>query len=223
MKVVLNLFLLLVSAALMSCVLIVNAEADDWAEGGRSINRSIHLPANSAAEDVASVNGRISLGADSTAQTVETVNGSIELGPRCRVEDVQTVNGSLRLAEDVTVSGDVRTVNGEIVLNRGVQVAGDVSLINGEARLEGARVQGALQTVSAQLELLAGSRVEQGLQVREATGRQEVERVTIVLGPGVVIGGESEFARPVTIYRHASASLGEYRGDDVKFRDYEQR
>lgn len=225
MKAMLNLCLVAASLALASCVFIVSADDAAWEDAATShtVNRNIRLPAHSQAEEVASVNGRIEIGPDSTLGRISSVNGSVRVGPRSRLDSIESVNGDIELAEGARLSEDLQSVNGPVLLQRGVSVGGAVRLVNGRLRAEQAEIRGAVETVSGDIELLYGSRVEQGLSVRSASQSDSQQPVRILLGEGVVVAGLSRFERPVQIYRHSSASLGDYHGDDVSILDWSQR
>lgn len=208
-------------ALLCSCVLVVNAgetsheRHDDYDRS--SVNRAITLPPGSQVEDVSSVNGRIELGDTSVAESVESVNGRVEIGQRCHIEDIETVNGDVNIGAGSVIGDQIETVNGDITLLRDVRVGGDISTVNGALKASAASIRGKVETVNGGIELLAGSRVEQGLHVASAGhATNKRKRVIVVLGEDVVVTGASVFERPVEIRKHASASLADYRGEDVR-------
>ena len=210
-----------VCALLCSCVLVVNAgetSHDSQDEYDRSsVNRDITLPPGSQVEDVSSVNGRIELGDTSVAESVESVNGRVDIGERCHVEDIETVNGDVRVGVDSVIGDEIETVNGDITLQRNVRVGGDISTVNGAFKATATTIRGKLESVNGGIELLAGSRVEQGLHIESpGHGNNKRKRVIVVLGEDVVVSGASVFERPVEIRKHASAHLADYRGDDVR-------
>ncbi len=225
MKSMLNLCLVAASLTLASCVFIVSADESGWEDAATSstVNRNIRLPAHSQAEQIASVNGRIDIGPDSQLESVSSVNGPVRVGARSRLARIDSVNGDIELADDARLTEDIQSVNGPIHLRRGVSVGGSVRLVHGHLRAEQARVAGMVETVSGEIELLDGSRVEQGLNVRASRHGDSQKPVRVLLGEGVVVAGLSRFERPVQIYRHASASLGDYQGADVSLLDWSQR
>ncbi len=208
-------------ALLCSCVLVVNAgetrhdRHDDYDRS--SVNRAITLPPASQVEDVSSVNGRIELGDTSVAESIESVNGSIDIGERCHIEEIESVNGAVQVGAGSVVDDEIETVNGDITLHRGVRVGGDISTVNGDLHATAATIVGRVGTVNGRIELLDGSRVEQGLRIESpGHGNNKHKRVIVVLGENVVVAGASVFERPVEIRKHASASLADYRGEDVR-------
>lgn len=207
--------------ALSSCVLVVNAgEAsyDQPRDADRnSVNRDITLPAGSFVEDVSSVNGNIDIGDTSVAESVTSVNGDIRIGQRCRIESIESVNGRMHVGAGSTIGDDIEVVNGDIELLAEVRIGGDISTVNGALTATAATVHGSVETVHGRIDLRDGTRVDGGLHVEDTgNNRKLAKRVVIVLGQDVVVAGESVFERPVEIHQHATASLGSYRGDDVK-------
>ncbi len=221
MNLVLKLVAIVGCVLLSSCVLVVNAGESTYDSRGdhdrSSVNRDISLPPGSQVEDVSSVNGRIEIGENSVAESVESVNGDIQLGSRCTIESVESVNGRVQVGIETAIGDDIEVVNGDIDLQRGVRVGGDISSVNGALRAVASTIYGRVETVNGAIDLRDGTRVDNGLHV-EDTGniRQAHKRVLIVLGQDVEVDGDSVFQRPVEIRKHATASLGDYRGDDVK-------
>ncbi len=224
MKAMFNFCLVAASLALASCVFIVSADQAEWEEAANrhAVNRDTRLPAHSRADRVASVNGRIEIGPDSELNGISSVNGPIRVGARSRLARIESVNGEILLEDGVQLHQDIQSVNGPVHLQPGSAVGGSVRLVNGTLNAVRARIGGSVETVHGEIVLLDASRVERGLQVR-SSGKGGHHPVRILLGEGVVVAGLSRFEQSVQIFRHASATLGDYQGEDVSILDWSQR
>ena len=178
------------------------------------VNGSIHIEGDQQAGDLSTVNGGIRVENGGSAEKVSTVNGGIDLGDHVTVDSVETVNGGIDLGQGTRVARGVEAVNGGIRLSQGADIAGKASNVNGRISLEGAHVGGGIETVSGDVEIGAGSRVEGGLLVEKPSGwswgRQRNPR--IVIGPHAVVEGTLEFRREVDLYVSDSAKVGTIKG-----------
>jgi hypothetical protein len=181
------------------------------------VNGSIHVAPSEQHGDVSTVNGAIRIDADAEAADVRTVNGSITLGERAVARSVRTVNGSITLRSGARVSGGVRTVNGSISLGEEA-TAGSLSNVNGTIRLDRAHVRGDVETVSGDIDVGAGSRIDGGITIHEPSGgwfrwRERTPRV--VVGPEAVVSGTLRFEREVELYVSDRARIGPVQGAEA--------
>lgn len=203
-----------------------------------TINRDIEVPAGATeASDAATVNGSIRVGdgaqvgganfrtvngsilvgSNARVDGCATVNGRVDVGPNSETGTLQTVNGGIRVGTAARVGGDVEVVNGEIRLDQGVAVEGDVGTVNGDLELRGVEVAGNVSTVTGDMLVTDGSVVKGRLLVREDTGTGSSRAPRIVIGAGSRVMGGMEFRRPVTLYVHESAEVGEIVGAEPVF------
>lgn len=184
-------------------------------------------------DDISVVNGSIRIGNDCRVNgEVSSVNGSVQVGDNSVLGEISAVNGSLSLGENVTVSGPVENVNGRVSVGRGSRVAGSISTVNGQIQLEsGSAADGtvstvngrimlagaevvALDTTNGHLEVLEGSRVKGRLRVSKPQGFSlgEKDPVRVVIGAESVVDGPLVFERPVELYVHETAMIGDVEG-----------
>lgn len=184
-------------------------------------------------DDISAVNGSIRIGKDCRVNgEVSSVNGSVQVGDNSVVGELSAVNGSMALGENVTVSGPVESVNGRVSVGRGTRVAGSVSTVNGQIQLEpGSTADGTVSTVNGRIRLtgaevaalgttnghlnvLEGSHVKGRLRVAKPQGFSLGERdpVRVVIGAESVVDGPLIFERPVELYVHETATIGNVEG-----------
>jgi len=178
------------------------------------VNGSIRVEAGQSARDLSTVNGSIRVGESARIVDASTVNGSIEIEAGTSMRSAGTVNGRVSLGARVQVERDVETVNGGVNLREGAVVNGKVATVNGTIRLETARVGGGIETVSGDIEIGAGSRVEGGIVVEKISGWQLNAPRTprVVIGPRAVVEGTLDFRREVELFVSDSAQIGEVKG-----------
>ena len=184
------------------------------------VNKSISIEDGETAGDLDTVNGSIRIGDHARVVSVETVNGSVRLGRAAHAQTIETVNGGIDLMEDVTVADDVEAVNGSIELERGADVVGEVSNVNGAITIRAAHVGGRIETVSGDIRVLDGGRVDGGILVEEPSGWgfswKQNRPPRIVIGENAVVGGELRFEREVELHVHESAKIGRVTGTTAK-------
>jgi DUF4097 and DUF4098 domain-containing protein YvlB len=183
-----------------------------------TVNGSIHIEDGATADNVGTVNGSIEIGSHAVIQRVKTVNGGISLGADTKATNLQSVNGTLKLAENVQVNGDVTAVNGAVVLGQGANVTGTLSNVNGRMTLAGARVGEGLKTVSGDIEIRSGSRVQGGILVEKPTSKWRLIRnrpPRVVIGPNAVVEGTLKFEHEVELLVSDRAKIGEVEGASV--------
>lgn len=186
-----------------------------------NVNGSIQVGPGSVTGSIRNVNGSISVEDKASVGAIETVNGALRLGNEVRIAGAaSTVNGSLQGGTDVHIEGNASTVNGRLTLAAGSRVAGRVSTVNGGIRLEASQAV-AVETTSGSIELLDGTIIEGTLRVREPS-REQRDRPRVLIGADVRVGGPLQFDRPVELYIHESAEVGEIHGAEARFFSGEQ-
>jgi DUF4097 and DUF4098 domain-containing protein YvlB len=182
------------------------------------VNGSIHIEGDQQAGDLSTVNGSIRIESGGSAEKLSTVNGGIEIGDRVSVESIETVNGGIEIGAGSNVARTIEAVNGHIELRQGADVAGRTSNVNGRISLDASHVGGGIETVSGDIDIGAGSRVEGGILVKEqhgfSWGRNKNPR--IVIGPHAVVDGALEFRRDVDLLVSDSAKVGTITGATAK-------
>lgn len=184
-------------------------------------------------DDISVVNGSVSIGEDCRVNgDVSSVNGSIQVGANSVVGEISAVNGSVSLANNVSVGGPMENVNGRVSIGGGSRIAGSVSTVNGRIEFEedavsdgtvstvnghiklvGAQAN-ALGTTNGNIEVLEGSHVKGRLKVAKPQGFSlgDHDPVRVVIGAGSTVDGPLVFERPVDLYVHESASIGDVEG-----------
>lgn len=171
--------------------------------------------ADASSSNFKTVNGRIVVQDGAQVNDCATVNGSMRVGDRAVAGDLRTVNGDLRVGRDSRVEGRIQLVNGSVELSPGSHVDGDVGTINGKIEMRSAQVVGDLSNVNGGMLITQGSEVRGDLTVREAGDDRHSEPPRIVIGPDTRIVGSLVFERPVELYVHDSAQIGEVTGAQV--------
>lgn len=180
--------------------------------GSGTINGPVSVAAGQKTGDVATVNGAVHIGDGAVVGGAMTVNGGVTLGSNVTAQSVKTVNGEVELGNSTTVTGSVRTVNGSITLNQGADVSGKIANVNGMIRLASAHVGGGIGTISGDIEIGSGSRVEGGIHVDSPgfssdSWKEEHPIPRIVIGPGAVVQGPLKFEHEVKLYVSDSARV----------------
>ena len=186
-----------------------------WAASETSkVMGSIDVAAGEHTGDLSTVNGSVRIAENAVVGRAKAVNGSIELGSHATAAELRTVNGAVDLQEGAQVDGDVHTVNGRLNLADGADVRGSLTNVNGRIRVAAAHVGGAIETVTASLELGPNARVDGGIHMKKDTGYHESENPPprVVVLPGSVIGGTLNFERPVKLYVSDRATIGPVQG-----------
>jgi hypothetical protein len=194
------------------------------AEDGNSndkVNGSVNVAAGQAADNASTVNGAIHVADNATVKHAETVNGSITIGSHATADSAETVNGSITVGESARVSGNLESVNGALTLQKDAEVAGNVANVNGHFNINAAHVGGGLSTVTGDITVGAGSRVDGGITVEKPTGFSisfTKSVPVIVVGPGATVQGPLKFEREVKLYVSDRATIGEVSGaTPIKF------
>jgi DUF4097 and DUF4098 domain-containing protein YvlB len=169
--------------------------------------------------DASTINGNVDVGenADAGDSNFRTVNGRIVVRDGAQVNDCATVNGSMKVGEGA-VAGNLRTVNGDLRVGRDSRVEGRIQLVNGSVELgPGSHVEGDVGTINGKIEMRTdGSEVQGDLTVREAGDDRHSRLPMIVIGPDSRVSGGLVFERPVELYVHDSAEIGEVSGAEIR-------
>ena len=184
------------------------------ADGAKTVNGSIHVPAGQHSGSVGAVNGSISLEENASVTSATIVNGSIDMGAHSTADSAKTVNGPVTLGPGAHVMQGITAVNGEIDLKSGAEVGGAIRTVNGRISLTGAHVAGGLHTVSGDINIAGDSHVEGGILVQKPSGwfSTHESKPRIVIGPGAVVQGELRFEHEVVLYVSDKATVGTITG-----------
>lgn len=212
----------LVSVVLMvACDVGVNenleVEAGGDAQGGAArINGDVVVGERAVVQDgdLKTVNGTIEIKHGARVNRCATVNGSLTVEAEAQTGDLESVNGNLKVDRDATVRGNVKLVNGGVTLQSGAKVSGNVGTVNGAIELYGATVEGILENYSGGMTITEGSVVKGGISVHKAGRYDHSEAPTIVIGPDSTVKGAMSFERPVRLFIHDTASVGQIHGAD---------
>ena len=215
-------FALLAALCLVACSARVNDDIEVAAGaeldgGGTTVNGNVFVGHGAVVRDgeLATVNGRIVIGQDAEVAQCATVNGSIHIKSGATTGDLKAVNGALRIEQDATVGGNVELVNGGIKADKGVAIAGDVTTVNGSIYLAGVTVDGVVSNHTGDITLTEGSVVRRGVEVHESNGMHRQKKATVIIGPDSQVMGRLKFERPVRLYVHESAIVGEISGAEA--------
>ena len=216
--------MVVVAAALLAaCNQTINedieiAEGADHSGDGATMNGDVRVGRNADASGSSfrTVNGRIHIEDGARVSDCATVNGGLELGEGAETGDLDAVNGNLRLGRDATVNGHIRLVNGAIELKAGSRVSGDVDTVNGLIELIAAEVGGSLSNVNGGMRVTDGSVVHGDLLVRDAKEDPHHKKPPrIVIGRDSKVEGKLIFERPVRLFVHDSAAVGQIEGAEA--------
>lgn len=182
-----------------------------------TINGNVDVGKNADAGDsnFRTVNGRVVVRDGAQVNDCATVNGSMRVGEGAVAGDLRTVNGDLRVGRDSRVEGRIQLVNGKVELGPGSHVKGDVGTINGKIEMRSAQVVGDLSNVNGGMLITDGSEVLGDLTVREAGDDRHSQPPRIVIGPDSRVSGSLIFERPVELYVHDSAEVGDVSGAEI--------
>lgn len=190
-----------------------NGDVVATADGAKTVNGSVHVPAGQHAGAVGTVNGSVDVAENAVVSTVHTVNGPIDMAAHTAADSISAVNGPVTLGSDAHVTHGITTVNGAITLNNGADVGGAIKNVNGAIELSTAHVAGGLRTVGGDIQINGESHVEGGIVVQKGdwfSGNSHKPR--IVIGPGAVVQGELRFEREVQLYVSDKATIGPITG-----------
>jgi hypothetical protein len=168
--------------------------------------------AEAAGSSFRTVNGEIRLGDGAQVADCATVNGTVDVGEGVRAGDLETVNGNLRLGRDSEVRGHIKVINGFVEVDTGSRVEGYVETVNGKIQLDGARVGGYVRNVNGGMLVTRGSVVEGDLVVKDPGEDRHGKRPRIVIGPDSKVLGALVFERPVELFVHETAQIGDVEG-----------
>ncbi|HET6553016.1 MAG TPA: hypothetical protein VFG49_05695 [Dyella sp.] len=207
-------------ALAFAAVLPVVAQASD--HDISKVNGSVHVDAGDHVGEVSTVNGAVHIEDGAVVQKASTVNGSVDMGDRVQAGSAETVNGSISLGQNGRVTGTLDSTNGAIRLAKGADVAGKVTNVNGSISLDAAHVGGGIQTVNADINVGANSRVEGGILMDKPNGffhwNNNSRLPHVVIGPHAVVQGTLEFRREVVLQVSDTAQIGAVKGaTPVKF------
>ena len=205
-------FLLLL--ALATCAPLAMA-TDDISK----VNGSIHTDAGASYRDLDTVNGSIHLASGTRARGVETVNGSINAGDNVQARNMETVNGAIRGGRGLVLGGDVETVNGSIFIDHGSRIDGGVETVNGGIGLVGTEVGQNVETVNGDITIGIGSHVKGAVKVNKSSYNLSLtppRTPRIDIGPRAGVDGPLTFEREVSLYVHATATIGNVSGASVQ-------
>ncbi len=182
--------------------------------GGTTVNGNVVVGRNAVVEDgqFKTINGNIDISEGAKVNDCTTVNGSVTVAKAATTGRLATVNGNLRLAESVRVLGDIKLVNGEAWLQEGSIVEGDLNTIHGKIQMAGATVTGNVTNYSGGIRIMDGSVIEGSLRVRKPRGYESDKTPTIIIGRDSEIHGSAVFERPVRLFIHQSARIGNIQG-----------
>src|SRR5690606_8831 len=102
--------------------------------------------------------------------------------------------------------------------DQGGRVAGGVETVNGSIGLVGTEVGDDVETVNGDITIGIGSHVKGGVKVKKPSFNLSLtppRKPRIVIGPNAVVDGPLVFEREVTLYVHASATIGTVSGASV--------
>ena len=202
-----------------------SVKIDDGEESGgaTSVNGSITVGTDAVVTGgLRTVNGSIRVGNGSNIRNAKTVNGSLSMAEGVETRHLTTVNGAIRLGEKVSVDGDVSAVNGSITLEKSALVTGEIGNVNGKINVDGAQVDGSIETVTGDIKLHEAV-VKGDLVIEEPSGwshSSKRRKPRIVVGPGSRVEGSIVIEHEVELFISESAEVGAVRGvmslDDAK-------
>jgi hypothetical protein len=184
------------------------------------LSDDIQIAAGQHVGNLSTVSGNVDVGSSAVAGNVNTVSGSVVLRRQARANDLGTVSGNIQLENNAFAAGDVGSVSGSIALGSAAQVKGHLANVSESITLNDAQVDRGIETVSGDITIGAGSRVEGGILVNQpkqgkihyGTGHTP----TIVIGPHAVVLGLLDFRQAVILKVSSSAQIGDVRGAVVE-------
>ena len=184
---------------------------------GQTVNGNVEVGADADASDsnFSTINGSIVVKDGARVSDCATVNGELDIGDGSEAGSLRAVNGDLTIGRDARIEGRVQLVNGSVSLKPGSRVSGNVGTINGLIELRSAEVAGDLSNVNGGMLIVDGSLVKGDLTVKEAGDDRHGEPPRIVIGRDSRVTGNLVFERPVELFVHESAQIGEVSGAEV--------
>jgi DUF4097 and DUF4098 domain-containing protein YvlB len=179
---------------------------------------------------VSTVNGNVRIGANARALSAKSTNGEVRISSGASVGAVETTNGAITVASAAS-TGSLTCTNCEIHIGTGAEVSGKVANVNGRIRAEGAAINGTIETVTGEILLLDGTRLEGTIRVAPpnngggsvagvgdlaGVGRWVnmggISTARIVIGPNVVVTQPIVLDREAELYVHRTAQVPSIRG-----------
>lgn len=196
----------------------------------RNVNGDAVVKERDVVGHVSTVNGDVRIGANARALSAKSTNGEIRIAPGASVGPVETTNGAIAVASQAS-TGPLTCTNCEIRIGAGAEVSGKVANVNGSIRAEGASITGTLETVTGEIVLLDGTRLDGTIRVAPpnnggsgvagvgnlpGVGRWVnmggMSTATIVIGPNVVVTQPIALDREAELYVHRTAQVPSIRG-----------
>ena len=133
-------------------------------------------------------------------------------------DDISKVNGSIHTDAGASYR-DLDTVNGSIFIDHGSRIDGGVETVNGGIGLVGTEVGQNVETVNGDITIGIGSHVKGAVKVNKSSFSLSLtppRKPRIVIGPRAVVDGPLTFEREVSLYVHATATIGNVSGASVQ-------
>lgn len=165
--------------------------------------------------DLKTINGAIEIKHGARVNRCATVNGSLKVESNAETGDLESVNGNLTLDKNVRVKGDVKLVNGGVTLQHGSTVLGNIETVNGAINLYGATVEGLVENYNGGMTITDGSLIKGGITIHEPGHYDRRKLPIVVIGPDSKVDGDLDFQRPVKLYIHNTASVGNIKGAEA--------
>lgn len=208
---------LLVVAVLLLAACNVNQSIDiasgSQSEGGTTVNGAITVHDHAVVTGtLRTVNGKIRVADFAKVAELTVVNGDISVGDSSRTGPIQTVNGDVDLGAGVDVDGRIMTVNGHIKTGAKAHVDGDLGSVNGKIELHGTVVTGEVENHHGGMLITDGSVVQGDVAVRKSDSDDDKTVPRVIIGPNTQVQGSLVFERPVHLFVHETAKIGEVKG-----------
>ncbi len=197
----------------------VRAFADGTASANKSytrVNRGVHVEADATVQNIRSVNGPIRVEEGAQTGNINSVNGSVRIGDRVAMQSLDSVNGAITVGHDVTIEEDIGSVNGSLTVSSGTRVGGTLKSVNGAIRLTTVHIDGNVESYNGGIALLDGCVVEGDIRVKKRGRVSRKHLPKIIIGADTQIRGTMIFERPVHLFVHDSATIGEVRGAEAE-------
>lgn len=191
----------------------IDVAAGAHSDGGTTVNGSITVHDNAEVTGtLRTVNGKIRVGDHCKVSELTVVNGDIKVGQATSTGPIQAVNGGVDLGLGVDVDGRIMTVNGKIKAQPRTHVDGDLGSVNGKIELHGTIVTGEVENHHGGMLITDGSVIQGDVAVRKSDSDNDKSVPRVVIGPDTQVQGRLIFERPVHLYVHESAKIGEVQG-----------
>ncbi|MFN3964446.1 MAG: hypothetical protein ACK4JC_03390 [Silanimonas lenta] len=204
----------------------------------RNVNGDAVVKERDVVGHVSTVNGDVRIGANARALSAKSANGEIRIASGASVGPVETTNGAITVSPKAS-TGPLTCTNCEIRIGAGAEVAGKVANVNGSIRAEGASITGTLETVTGEIVLLDGTRLDGTIRVAPpnnggggvagvgnlpGVGRWVdmggISTATIVIGPNVVVTQPIAPDREAELYVHRTAQVPSIHGaNTIRYSD----